>query len=110
LYPDLTVGARLCRAFGALADLVGNVPSGSWVFRPQFGVQHLHVLTLNPIFVVLAFHENEKIRSENSKSCRYIDFIGTIVPVDRLPVFRLKLLKFARGRLQVRLNLLFKLN
>src|SRR5258708_31962 len=27
LYPDLTVGARPCRAFGALGDLVGNVPS-----------------------------------------------------------------------------------
>ena len=25
-YPDLTVGARLCRAFGALGVLKGNVP------------------------------------------------------------------------------------
>lgn len=50
--------------------------------RHQFALQHLHVLTLNPVFVMLAFHKNEKIRSENSKSCRYIDFISTIVPVD----------------------------
>ena len=77
--------------------------------RHQFAVQHLHVLTLNPVFVMLAFHENEKIRSENPESCRYVDFIGAIVPVDRLPVFRLKLLKFTGGRFQIRLNLLLKL-
>jgi hypothetical protein len=55
------------------------------------------VLTLNPVFMVLAFHEKKKIRTENSKSCRYIDFIGAIVPVDSLPVFRLKLPEFAGG-------------
>jgi hypothetical protein len=69
--------------------------------RHQFAVQRLHVLTLDSVFVVLAFHNNEKIRSENPEPCRYIDFIGTIVPVDRLPVFRLKLPKFTGSRLQV---------
>ena len=65
--------------------------------RHLFGVQHLHVLTLNPVFVVLAFHRYEKIRSENPESCRYIDFIGAIVPVNRLPVFRYKLPEFTGG-------------
>ena len=31
------------------------------------------------------------------KSCRYIDFIGAIVPVNRLPVFRYKLPEFTGG-------------
>jgi hypothetical protein len=78
--------------------------------RHQFGIQRLYVLALDSVFVVLAFHKNEKIRSENSKSCCYIDFIGTIVPVDTLPVFRLKFLEFTGGRLQVLLNLQFKLD
>src|SRR4051794_11950321 len=65
--------------------------------RHLFGVQHLHVLTLNPVCMVLAFHDNKKIPTENPESCRYIDFISTIVPVNRLPVFRYKLPEFAGG-------------
>jgi len=77
--------------------------------RHLFGMQHLHVLTLDPICVVLAFHDNEKIRPENPESGCYIDFIGAIVPVNRLPVFRYKLPQLAGGRFQVLFDLQFKL-
>ena len=77
--------------------------------RHELAVQHLHVLTLYPICVVLAFHDNEKIRPENPEPGRYIDFIGAIVPVNRLPVFRYKLPQLAGGRFQVLFNLQFKL-
>ena len=77
--------------------------------RDQFAVQHLDVLTLNPICVVLAFHKNKKIRPKNPEPGRYIDFIGAIVPVNRLTVFRYKLPEFTGGRLQVLLNLQLKL-
>lgn len=65
--------------------------------RHLFSVHHLHVFTFNTVFMVLAFHDNEKIRAENPESGRYIDFIGAIVPVNRLPVFRYKLPEFTGG-------------
>ena len=62
--------------------------------RHLFGVQYLHVLTLNMVCVVLAFHKNEKVRSKNSKPGRYVDLISAILAVHGLPVYCSKILEF----------------
>ena len=65
--------------------------------RHLFGVQHLYLLTLNMVLVVLAFHKNEKVRTEYFEPSRYVDLISTILAVHGLPVYRLKILEFTGG-------------